>query len=67
MARTKATVRRLPVKTRQLPAWLVNREYGTQKGQFILSTNHKSNKCKKKIQVFQRQEQANLLTVLFFS
>lgn len=31
MARTKATVRRLPVKTRWLPAWLVNREYGTKK------------------------------------
>ena len=26
-------------------------------------TNHKNNKCQKKIQVFQRQEQANLLTV----
>ena len=31
MARTKATVRRLPVKTRWLPAWLVNREYGIKK------------------------------------
>ena len=31
MARTKVTVRRLPVKTRQLPVWLVNREYGTRK------------------------------------
>ena len=31
MAGTKATVKRLPVKTHQLPAWLVNREYGTRK------------------------------------
>ena len=31
MARTKATVRRLPVKTCQLPAWVMNREYGTRK------------------------------------
>ena len=31
MARTKATVRISPVKTRRLPAWLVNREYGTRK------------------------------------
>ena len=31
MARTKATVRRLPVKTRRLPAWLVNREYGKKR------------------------------------
>ena len=27
MVRTKATARRLPVKTRRLPAWLVDREY----------------------------------------
>ena len=69
MARTKATVRRLSVTTRQLPAWLVNREYGTQKRtiyplkiqetlfeHYQEWTNHKNNKCKKKIQVFQRQE-----------
>ena len=31
MVRTKATVRRLPGKTRQLPAWLMNREYGRRK------------------------------------
>ena len=31
MARTKATVRRLPVKTCQLPAWVMNKEYGTRK------------------------------------
>ena len=31
MARTEVTVRRLPVKTRQLPHWLVNREYNTRK------------------------------------
>ena len=31
MVRTKATVRRLPVKTRRLPPWLVNREYGKRK------------------------------------
>ena len=31
MARTEVTVRRLPVKTRQLPPWLVNREYNTRK------------------------------------
>ena len=31
MARTKAIVRRLPVKTRRLLVWLVNREYGTRK------------------------------------
>ena len=31
MARAKATVRRLPVKTCQLPAWVMNREYGTRK------------------------------------
>ena len=31
MARTKATVRRLPVKTRRLPSWLGNREYRTRK------------------------------------
>ena len=31
MARTKATVRRLPVKTHQLPACIVNREYDTKK------------------------------------
>ena len=31
MTRTKAIVRRLPVKTLRLPAWLVNREYGTRK------------------------------------
>ena len=71
MARTKATVRRLPLKTCRLPAWLVNREHSMQKrtvypfkikealpeqwtvnitknGQTI-KTNHKNNKCKKKI------------------
>ena len=31
MTRTKAIVRRLPVKTRRLLVWLVNREYGTRK------------------------------------
>ena len=31
MARTEVTVRRLPVKTRQLLPWLVNREYNTRK------------------------------------
>ena len=31
MVRTKATVRRLPVKTRRLPVWLMNREYGIKK------------------------------------
>ena len=31
MVRTEATVRRLPVKTRRLPPWLVNREYGERK------------------------------------
>ena len=31
MVRTKATVRRLPVKSQQLPWWLVNREYGRKK------------------------------------
>ena len=31
MARTEVTVRRLPVKTRQLLPWLVNREYSTRK------------------------------------
>ena len=31
MARTKATVGRLPFKTLRLPAWMVNREYGTKK------------------------------------
>ena len=31
MARTKSTVRRLPVKTRPLPGWLVNKEYRTRK------------------------------------
>ena len=31
MARTKATVRRLPGKTHQLPAWLMNREYDRRK------------------------------------
>ena len=31
MARTKAMVRRLPVKTRHLPGWLINREYGKKK------------------------------------
>ena len=31
MAKTKATVRRLPVKTHHLPGWLVNREYGIRK------------------------------------
>ena len=31
MARTKAAVRRLPVKTRRLPGWLVNREFCREK------------------------------------
>ena len=31
MARTKSTVRRLPVKMRPLPGWLVNKEYRTRK------------------------------------
>ena len=31
MARSKATVRRLPVKTERLPGWMVNREYGKKK------------------------------------
>ena len=31
MARTKAIVRRLPVKTRRLPTWMVNRGHSTQK------------------------------------
>ena len=31
MARTKATVRKLPAKPRRLPVWLINREYGTRK------------------------------------
>ena len=31
MARTKATVRRLPFKTSCLPGWLVNREHGRKK------------------------------------
>ena len=31
MVRTKATARRLPVKTRRLPAWLVQREYVKKK------------------------------------
>ena len=31
MARTKAAVRRLPVKTRRLPGWLVNREFDREK------------------------------------
>ena len=31
MARTKRAVRRLPVKTRRLPTWLVNREYGKKR------------------------------------
>lgn len=31
MARTKRAVRRLPVKTRRLPAWLANREYGKKR------------------------------------
>ena len=31
MAKTKATGRRLPVKTHHLPGWLVNRGYGTRK------------------------------------
>ena len=30
-ARTKATVRRLPIKTRRLSAWQVNREYGKKR------------------------------------
>ena len=31
MARTKATVRRLLVKTQRLPGWLVNQEYSIKK------------------------------------
>ena len=31
MARTKAAIRRLPDKTRRLPGWLVNREFGREK------------------------------------
>ena len=31
MARTKATVKRLPVKIRHLLGWLINREYGKKK------------------------------------
>ena len=31
MARTKATVRRLSVKTRRLPGWLINGEYDKKK------------------------------------
>ena len=30
MVRTKVTVRRLPDKRHQLPAWMVNRECGTR-------------------------------------
>ena len=36
MARTKATVRRLPVKTWRLPGWLANREYGREKAIYLL-------------------------------
>ena len=84
MSRTKATVRRLPVKTCQLPAWVMNREYVytkrnglslQYKGNFTRTvdcehyqerTNYKNDKCTKKIQVFYRLEQANLLTVKIF-
>ena len=31
MTRTKATVRRLSVKTRRLPGWLINGEYDKKK------------------------------------
>ena len=33
MTRTKATVRRLSVKTRRLPGWLINGEYEKKKKQ----------------------------------
>ena len=36
MIRTKLTARSSYEKTRQLPAWIVNKEYG-KKGQFTLS------------------------------
>ena len=41
MARTKATVRRLPVKTCHIPAWIVNREYGTKKRMTVNITKNK--------------------------
>ena len=31
MAKTKSTVRRLPIKTLRRPAWMVSKEYGTRK------------------------------------
>ena len=31
MAKTKATVKRLPIKTLRRPAWMVSKEYGTRK------------------------------------
>ena len=36
MARTKVTVRRLPVKTRRLPAWQANREYDKKKDNLFI-------------------------------
>ena len=65
MARTKARVRRLPVKTQCLPGWIVNREYGKKKNLSVQDkgdptraedckhnkkrTNSKNNKREKKI------------------
>ena len=68
MARTKAAVRRLPVKIRHLPGWLVNKDYYRSKTIYPFKiketllqldckhyqewTNNKNNKCQAKIQVF---------------
>ena len=68
MARTKAAVRRLPVKIRHFPGWLVNKDYCRSKTIYPFKiketllqldckhpqewTNNKSNKCQVKIQVF---------------
>ena len=64
MARTKATVRRLPVKTRRLPGWVVNKECGRKKTIYPFKTketlperktvniNNENNKCQTKIEIF---------------
>ena len=46
MVRTKVTVRRLPGKMRKLPAWMVNREYGTNKNKQVLKTINVRQKSK---------------------
>ena len=76
MARTKATVRRLPAKTRCLPKWLVNREYGKKKNNLPFQDkrnttrtkdcNHHQEWTNKKINVKRKSRYFNSTNRLIF-